>query len=120
MHTSREEKLESQKQIRTIESEFESKVLEYESKLMEAQASIIKAEAMGQSWMQRNWRPITMLRCLVLVALDSFNFLANRLANEAWTLLQIGLGGYLVGRSAEKITSQRVKRPRDQEEGAMG
>ena len=103
LHTSEEEKLQLHKQIREVENEFQSRVLEYESKLMEAQSSIIKAEATGKSWLQRNWRPITMLTFLVLVVCDSFGFLKFRLANEAWTLLQIGLGGYVVGRSAEKI-----------------
>jgi len=37
------------------------------------------------------------------VVFDSFGLLAFRLADQAWTLLQIGLGGYVVGRSAEKI-----------------
>ena len=38
-----------------------------------------------------------------LVICDSFGWLANPLAPQAWTLLQIGLGGYVVGRSAEKV-----------------
>ena len=53
--------------------------------------------------MQRNWRPITMLSFLTLVILDSFGLLVFRLSDEAWLLLQIGLGGYVVGRSAEKM-----------------
>ncbi|KRT55049.1 hypothetical protein Ga0074115_11321 [endosymbiont of Ridgeia piscesae] len=47
-----------------------------------------------------------MLTFLALVVFDSFGWLANPLADEAWTLLQIGLGGYVAGRSAEKITYQ--------------
>ncbi|MBT6122471.1 MAG: hypothetical protein HOH48_03805, partial [Candidatus Puniceispirillum sp.] len=66
-------------------------------------ASLIAAEIGGQSWMQRNWRPITMLSFLTLVILDSFGLLVFRLSDEAWLLLQIGLGGYVVGRSAEKM-----------------
>ena len=94
-----------------------SKVLDYETKLMDNQAAIIKAEATGQSWLQRNWRPITMLTFLILVVCDSFGILAFRLSDEAWVLLQIGLGGYVAGRSAEKITSQvmKVRRTRDDE-----
>jgi len=80
-----------------------NKAEEYEQELLKAKASIIMAEAQGASWIQRNWRPITMLTFLVLVVADSFGLLAFRLASEAWTLLQIGLGGYVVGRSAEKI-----------------
>ncbi|WP_305790653.1 3TM-type holin [Candidatus Endoriftia persephone] len=85
-----------------MENEFLGKVLDYETKLMESQASIIKAETTGQSWLQRSWRPVTMLTFLALVVFDSFGWLANPLADEAWTLLQIGLGGYVAGRSAEK------------------
>lgn len=101
--TTEEEKLELKKQLTQVENEFQSKVLEYETKLMEAQSSVIRAEATSQSWITRNWRPITMLTFLVLVVCDSFGLLAFRLADQAWTLLQIGLGGYVVGRSAEKI-----------------
>ncbi|OZG72452.1 hypothetical protein BTA51_15100 [Hahella sp. CCB-MM4] len=106
LHTSEEEKLDMRRRIQQIENEFLGKVLEYETKLMDNQATIIKAEAMGQSWLQRSWRPITMLTFLVLVVFDSFGILATPLADEAWLLLQIGLGGYVAGRSAEKITSQ--------------
>ena len=79
-------------------------VMSYENKLLEARSNIIVAEAQGQSWLQRSWRPITMLVFLCLVVADSFGWLANPLADQAWTLLQIGLGGYVVGRSVEKIT----------------
>lgn len=102
--TSKEEKLELRNRLVQIENEFAGKLLDYESKLMEAKSSIIKSEATGHSWMQRNWRPITMLTFLALVICDSFGILTNRLAPEAWTLLKIGLGGYVIGRSAEKIT----------------
>lgn len=116
LHTSEEEKLELKKKIQEVENEFQSKVLEYETKLMEAQSSIIKAEATSASWLTRNWRPITMLTFLVLVVCDSFGLLAFRLADQAWTLLQIGLGGYVVGRSAEKIVPAFSKK----EDGAKG
>ena len=120
LHTSAEEKLELQKQIKQIENEFQSKVLEYETKLMENQAAIIKAEAMGQSWLQRSWRPMTMLTFLILVVFDAFGVLPFRLAQEAWLLLQIGLGGYVAGRSLEKITSQVASSRRASSDGAQG
>jgi hypothetical protein len=37
------------------------------------------------------------------VIADSCGLLAFRLSDAAWTLLQIGLGGYVVGLSVEKI-----------------
>jgi len=90
-------------ELAQIQFQFQSKVLEYETKLMQNKADIVKAEAQGKSWLQRNWRPITMITFLVLVVFDCFGLLTFRLSGEAWTLLQIGLGGYVVGRSGEKI-----------------
>jgi len=110
LHTSEEEKLTLKKEMMQVQDEFQSKVLEYETKLMESQSSIIRAETTSSSWITRNWRPITMLTFLVLVVLDSFDVLANPLAPQAWTLLQIGLGGYVVGRSAEKIVPAFAKK----------
>lgn len=101
--TSDEERLQIKARLFDAQNQMSMKVMEYETKLIDAKAEVITAEAQGQSWMQRNWRPITMLTFLVLVVCDSFGLLAFRLTEEAWTLLQIGLGGYVVGRSAEKI-----------------
>jgi hypothetical protein len=82
------------------------KTLDITTKLIEVQSNVIIAEAQGHSWLQRNWRPITMICFLVLVILDSFAWLPNKLAPQAWTLLSIGLGGYVVGRSAEKVVDR--------------
>jgi hypothetical protein len=106
LHTSTEEKLTLKNQMTVIQNDMHSKIIDYETKLLASKTSIITAEANGQSWMQRNWRPLTMLTFLGLVVCDSFGWLANPLAAEAWTLLQIGLGGYVAGRSGEKIVSQ--------------
>lgn len=103
LHTSEEERLKVKGELFRIQSEMTNRVMEYETKLLESKTKIITAEANGQSWLQRSWRPITMLTFLGLVICDSFGWLANPLASEAWTLLQIGLGGYVVGRSVEKV-----------------
>jgi hypothetical protein len=103
LHTSDEEKLTLKNKLTVIQNEMHSKVIDYETQLLASQSSIIIAEASGQSWMQRSWRPITMLTFLGLVVCDSFGWLASPLAAEAWVLLQIGLGGYVTGRSIEKV-----------------
>ncbi len=103
LHTSEEEKLEAKRRILNSQTELALKMLSYEGKLIEQQHATVIAEANGQSWLQRNWRPLTMLTFLLLVVLDSFGVLTNRLAPEAWLLLQIGLGGYVAGRSIEKV-----------------
>lgn len=102
LHTSKEEKLEAKQAMFELQVQAFMKAEEYENKLLDAKAAIITAEAQSQSVIARNWRPVTMLVFLGLVVLDSFGVLTTPLAPEAWTLLQIGIGGYVVGRSAEK------------------
>lgn len=108
LHTSEEERLAIKSKLFELQTNITTKTLDYESRLVEAQSKVITAEAQGASWMQRNWRPITMLVFLGLVVADTFGLTQFRLASEAWTLLQIGLGGYVVGRSAEKIAPKVV------------
>ena len=71
------------------------------------QTDIIIAEAKG-NWLQRSWRPILMLSFGFIVIYVKFiaplfGFTIPPLENEFWDLLQLGIGGYVVGRSAEKI-----------------
>jgi hypothetical protein len=108
LHTSDAEKLQIQNELARIHNEMAAKALEFDGELMKASAQVLMAEAQGGSWMQRSWRPITMFTFLVLVVCDSFGWLYSPLAPQAWTLLQIGLGGYVVGRSAEKIAPNIV------------
>lgn len=105
LHTSDEEKGILHNELARIEQQFTTKMIEYETELLKAQSQIIQSETTGKSWLQRTWRPITMLTFLVLVICDQFGLLAFRLAPEAWVLLQIGLGGYVAGRSLEKWQS---------------
>ncbi|WP_339859112.1 3TM-type holin [Pseudohongiella acticola] len=103
MHTSSEEKLMMKAEMLRLQNTVTGQLLDYEAKILDSQAKVIMAEAQGESWLQRSWRPIAMLTFLVLVVCDSFGFLAFRLSDEAWDLLKIGIGGYVVGRSGEKI-----------------
>lgn len=74
--------------------------------LLDAQSKIIVAEAQGESWLQRNWRPVTMLSFVSLIVARWLGFVApgidKELELELMRLVQIGLGGYVVGRSVEK------------------
>jgi hypothetical protein len=68
---------------------------------------IITAEANGDSWIQRSWRPLVMLFFASLVGAHWLGFTPENLTEaEVINLLDIvklGLGGYVVGRSGEKI-----------------
>ena len=104
VHTSTEEKLIQKAQLLELQTTFLQDALQYESDQLKAKAAIIMAETNSDSWITRSWRPITMLVFLGLVVCDSFGWLANPLAPQAWTLLQIGIGGCIVGRSAQGVT----------------
>lgn len=104
VHTSEEDRAARRAEAAKLQNEALALALEHER--LAAQAGLVAAEAGGASWLQRNWRPITMLSFLGLVVADAFGLLAFRLADQAWLLLQIGLGGYVVGRSVEKISPQ--------------
>ena len=82
---------------------------QYEQSLLDGQQKIIAAEATSGNWLTSSWRPITMLTFLALVVCDSFGWLHSPLAPQAWTLLQVGIGGYTVGRSGEKVALPIVK-----------
>ncbi|MGK0324840.1 MAG: hypothetical protein ACJA1D_000172 [Polaribacter sp.] len=68
---------------------------------------IISAEAKG-NFLQRSWRPILMLSFGFVVLYSKFIALAFNLPNaplepDFFMLLKLGIGGYGVLRSAEKI-----------------
>ena len=103
IHTSDEERLTLKAKLVELEAEAMKVALDYEKAALQVQQAAIVAEASGNSWLQRNWRPITMIVFLCLVVLDSLGLLHAPLPPQAWSLLQLGLGGYVIGRSAEKV-----------------
>jgi len=111
VHTSTEEKDILKNQALAMQNAITSQMIDYEKQLLDSQSKIIMSEAAGESALQRNWRPVTMLTFLVLVVLDSFGWLDNPLSSEAWLLLQIGLGGYVGSRGLEKTVKTWKKSP---------
>ncbi len=116
LHTSDEERLKLKANtLDTYVAAIEMAVAA-EAEQLKARAKIVEAEAKSDHWITAAWRPITMLTFVALVVCDSFGWLANPLAAEAWTLLQIGLGGYVVGRSAEKVSVPIIKALKSKEQ----
>ena len=76
-------------------------------------AGIIQAEAQSVHWLTANWRPLTMMTFVTIIAnnfiiypyLSLFWGEAPRLEipPDMWDLLKIGIGGYVAGRSGEKM-----------------
>jgi len=102
-----------------IERELNMAVLNNASSIEQAASSIVLAEAKSESWLAKSWRPILML---VITAIVAWNFLfaplielfvqlftgniiplTIDLPDQLWSLLMIGVGGYVGGRSLEKV-----------------
>ena len=109
-HKSEEEKLKIQNELVALQINLASQAMDLQKQILTAQAEIIKTEASQGSWMQRNWRPMTMLTFLILIILDSLNILPNRLSPDMWNLLELGMGGYVIGRSVEKIAPSIIEK----------
>lgn len=100
LFTSKEEKILAENAIKQI-------LIEKELELQKMQTEIIVAEAKG-NWLQRSWRPILMLAFGFIVIYVKFiaplfGLPIPPLENEFWNLLQLGIGGYVIGRTGEKM-----------------
>jgi hypothetical protein len=111
--TTDSERMQLTNELTRVQNEIASKLIEQENKLIEAQSNIIQAEAKGESWLQRNWRPLMMLWFAILLGLYYFGLTPQNLTqntiNNLHDLLKIGIGGYVVGRSGEKIAKEYFK-----------
>ena len=106
LHTSDEEKLIQKTRLVEIQAAAVDSAIQYNQSIFEGQAKIVNSEASSDSWLAANWRPITMLTFVTLVVAKFLGFESENMSPEdydhLWTLIEIGLGGYVVGRSVEK------------------
>ena len=70
-------------------------------------AEIVKTEAASENWLASSWRPILMLVFGALIVARWFGWAAPNLSEaeylKLWSIVELGLGGYVIGRTAEKI-----------------
>lgn len=98
-----------------LQAQITSQILSQQNNELEGAIKIILAEAQGESWLQRNWRPLLML---VIIAIVANNYLfapyinalfgvgsvpVLELPEQLWTLMTLGVGGYIAGRTGEKM-----------------
>ena len=116
--TSDEERLTLKKEITALNNQITDKILEIELKRLEAQAAVLNTELKGESWLQRSWRPITMLCFVALIVSYWMGYSPPNLTQEdrgfIFEIIQWGLGGYIVSRGAEK-TAKNWKKKDEQE-----
>lgn len=72
-----------------------------------ARAGIVQAEASSGHWLAASWRPILMLTFGALIVARWLGWSAPGISEaevlKLWDIVELGLGGYVIGRSAEKI-----------------
>lgn len=109
-----------------LEAELEIKLTDHMGKSQELEQAIVLAEIRSEHWLSYSWRPIlmlTLLGFLVLVGLVlpiadllvgkplPFNPRWQALPPQFWEFLSIGVGGYIGGRSLEKIAGKILSAP---------
>ena len=86
--------------------EFVESVQKAEIEIIKQQSENIRAEMSGDSWLQRNWRPVVMLNFAALISAHWLGWTAPNLSEGEITglldIVKVGIGGYVLGRSAEK------------------
>ena len=106
LFTTIDKTIDNKAEAEKIKQNIQQQLLSGQLKELEAQASIITAEAKG-GWLQRNWRPMLMLTFAGLVVAHWFGFTAPNIPesvqNSLLNIVLVGMGGYIVGRSGEKI-----------------
>ena len=109
-----------------VERELNMAMVNNSHAIEQAAASVIIAEAKSEHKITAIWRPVLMLvittivgwnylvaplieLCVILFTQDQIP-LSIPLPEELWNLLMIGVGGYVVGRSGEKIANNLKKK----------
>ena len=112
-----------------LKSQLQTQLLQSHTQELQAAAKIVEAEAKA-GWFASSWRPLLMY---VLIFILVWNYVIGpvikvftgaiisfELPGDVWTLLNVGLGGYVVGRSAESVARTMANRPvinKEQENG---
>jgi hypothetical protein len=95
-----------------VQGQIMTELMKADAQTFENQIKPLLAELQG-SWLQRSWRPILMLSIVAIVvnnyilypyfSLFGINAVVLELPDKLWALMEIGVGGYIVGRSAEQV-----------------
>jgi hypothetical protein len=92
------------------QQELTMALLANQATLDAAAGEVVKAEAQSEHWLAACWRPILMLTFGTLIVARWFGWSAPGISEaetlKLWSIVELGLGGYVIGRSAEKIVPQ--------------
>lgn len=92
------------------ELEITVALMQNQHELNKVAGEIIQSEASSSSWLASSWRPLVMLTFAGLIVARWFGWATPNLSEaeylKLWTIVEFGLGGYVVGRSVEKVVPQ--------------
>ena len=102
-----------------FQNAVELEILKNEKEFKDLSGSIVLAEAKSEHWLTASWRPFTMILFALVIAINiliipyvvvpllwAFGYPVPEfmpIPDQVWTLITIGLGGYVGGRSGEKM-----------------
>ena len=106
-------------QAEKLKAQLNTQLLQSGTEELKAAASIVEAEAKS-NWYVAGWRP-TLMYVLIFILIWNYilgpvlklftgTIITFELPGDVWTLLQIGLGGYVIGRSGESIARTLVNK----------
>jgi hypothetical protein len=97
--------------------DLQMEVMRRSSELEAAANAIVKAEAESEHWLTASWRPILMLTFGALIVARWLGYAAPGLSEvevtKLWSIVELGIGGYVIGRSAEKVLPSIAEAVRD-------
>lgn len=120
---------------RKLKAELEMKLVDHLGQALAVQRDVITTEARSDFWLTRSWRPLLMILAMSIIAfyglgLPTIEVLAgypimfrprwSDIPPDMWELLTIGIGGYVGGRSVEKIASAFTGNNRAQDSRQFG
>jgi hypothetical protein len=100
-------------QAAKVQQELTMALLANQAVMDQAAGDIVKAEAQSEHFLAASWRPILMLTFGGLIVARWLGWSAPGISDaevlKLWDIVQLGLGGYVIGRSAEKIAPSIAK-----------
>ena len=126
LHTSAEEKLALKAKLLEIQAGVITESIALEKSSIEAKTAIIIQEAKSDSWLTKSWRPIVMLSLAGSVLAYWFGLTPTdpstglstiplEIVNRMYSLVQIGVGGYIASRGAEKVIPRVIEALKEKE-----
>lgn len=81
---------------------------EFMGQVIDAQSKVLVAEAQASSWLTSSWRPLVMLAFASILVYSfffgpMFDLKVVPIPDDLWDLMKLGIGGYIGGRSVEKL-----------------